>query len=116
MDLLRFILRLPFTLVKGVCRLLGGVLSLLGRLLRPLVGNLSWRAPAWWAALPRGFLRLESGVDKHPKAIGLGLLLLAGAAGGAFTAGTGGKTGPSPSNRRRWRFRRSAPSWPTPSR
>lgn len=84
MDLLRFILRLPFTLVKGVCRLLGGVLSLLGRLLRPLVGNLSWRAPAWWAALPRGFLRLESGVDKHPKAIGLGLLLLAGAAGGAF--------------------------------
>lgn len=48
MDLLRFILRLPFTLVKGVCRLLGGALSLLGRLLRPLVGNLSWRAPAWW--------------------------------------------------------------------
>ncbi|PYA35296.1 hypothetical protein DMW47_21650, partial [Serratia marcescens] len=84
MDLLRFILRLPFTLVKGVCRLLGGALSLLGRLLRPLVGNLSWRAPAWWAALPRGFMRLESGVDKHPKAIGLGLLLLAGAAGGAF--------------------------------
>lgn len=55
MDLLRFILRLPFTLVKGVCRLLVGILSLLGRLLRPLVGNLSWRAPAWWAALPRGF-------------------------------------------------------------
>ena len=73
-----------FTPVKGVCRLLGGALSLLGRLLRPLVGNLSWRAPARWAALPRGFLRLESGVDKHPKAIGLGLLLLAGAAGGAF--------------------------------
>ena len=46
MDLLRFILRLPFTPVKGVCRLLGGALSLLGRLLRPLVGNLSWRAPA----------------------------------------------------------------------
>lgn len=44
MDLLRFILRLPFTTVKGVCRLLGGALSLLGRLLRPLVGNLSWRA------------------------------------------------------------------------
>lgn len=84
MDLLRFILRLPFTLVKGVCRLLGGALSLLGRLLRPLVGNLSWRAPAWWAALPRGFLRLESGVDKHPKAVGLSLLLLAGVAGGAF--------------------------------
>lgn len=57
-----------FTTVKGVCRLLGGALSLLGRLLRPLVGNLSWRAPARWAALPRGFLRLESGVDKHPKA------------------------------------------------
>lgn len=116
MDLLRFILRLPFTLVKGVCRLLGGALSLLGRLLRPLVGNLSWRAPAWWAALPRGFLRLESGVDKHPKAIGLGLLLLAGPRAARFTVGTGGKIGPSPSSRRRWWFRRSAPRWPTPSR
>lgn len=116
MDLLRFILRLPFTLVKGVCRLLGGALSLLGRLLRPLVGNFSWRAPAWWAALPRGFLRLESGVDKHPKASGLGLLLLAGAAGSAFTAGTGGKTGLSLSNLHRWWFRRLAHRLPTPSR
>ena len=52
MDLLRFILRLPFT-VKGVCRLLGGALSLLGRLLRPLVGNLSWRAPAVGCAAAR---------------------------------------------------------------
>lgn len=52
-----------FTLVKGVCRLLGGVLSLLGRLLRPLVGTPPARA-GLVAALPRGFLRLESGVDK----------------------------------------------------
>ncbi len=51
-------------------------MSLLGRLLRPLVGN-SAGVRRLGGLLPRGFLRLESGVDKHPKAIGLGLLLLA---------------------------------------
>ncbi|CAI0694213.1 alpha-2-macroglobulin family protein [Serratia ficaria] len=84
MDLLRFVLRLPFTLVKAAFRLLALALALLGRLLRPLVGNIDWRAPAWWGALPRAFARLESGVDQHPKAISLALLLLLCAAGGAF--------------------------------
>lgn len=68
MDLLKFILRLPFTLIKGAFRLLALSLALLGRLFRPLIGNLAWSAPAWWTALSggvkRAFLRLESGVSK----------------------------------------------------
>ncbi|KWN65285.1 MG2 domain-containing protein [Burkholderia ubonensis] len=40
MDLLRFLLRLPF-------RAIGFVWRLLGHVLRPLVGDVSWRAPAW---------------------------------------------------------------------
>ncbi|CAI1097970.1 Alpha-2-macroglobulin family N-terminal region [Serratia entomophila] len=88
MDLLKFILRLPFTLIRGAFRLLAGLLVLLGRLFRPLLGNLNWTAPGWWAALSgglkRAFLRLESGVDKRPKAVSLALLLLLCAAGGAF--------------------------------
>ncbi|MEP6897827.1 MAG: MG2 domain-containing protein [Rhodanobacter sp.] len=40
MDLLRFLLLLPVRLVRGLFRLLGLAL-------RPLVGNLSWSAPAW---------------------------------------------------------------------
>jgi uncharacterized protein YfaS (alpha-2-macroglobulin family) len=88
MDLLKFILRLPFTLIKGLFRLLSMIFSLLGRLCKPVVGNLSWNAPAWWAAVSggakRGFLRLENGVDRYPKTISLTLLVLLCAAGGAF--------------------------------
>ncbi|HEX7814150.1 alpha-2-macroglobulin, partial [Dyella sp.] len=40
MDLLRFLLLLPV-------RLLRGLLGLLGLILRPLIGNVSWSAPAW---------------------------------------------------------------------
>lgn len=54
MDLLKFILRLPFTLIKGLFRLLALIFGLLGRLFKPVVGNLNWNAPAWWAAVSGG--------------------------------------------------------------
>ena len=80
MDLLKFLLRLPFTLIKGLFRVLTFILGLLGRVLKPIVGNIDWRAPAWWAAssgwLKRSFTRMESGVDKYPKAISLTILIL----------------------------------------
>ncbi|WP_458351914.1 alpha-2-macroglobulin family protein [Rahnella selenatireducens] len=85
MDLLRFLLRLPFTLIKGVLRALAFILGLLGRVIKPVVGNIDWRAPVWWTAmsgwLKRGFTRMEDGVDKHPKAISLTILVLLCAAG-----------------------------------
>ncbi|MFC0226221.1 alpha-2-macroglobulin family protein [Serratia aquatilis] len=88
MDLLKFILRLPFTLIKGFFRLITMILVLLGRIFSPVVGNLDWRAPVWWAALSgmvkRVFMRLESGIDKYPKAVSLALLVILGVAGGAF--------------------------------
>ena len=40
MDLLRFILLLPVRLVRGL-------FGLIGRLLRPIFGNMAWSAPAW---------------------------------------------------------------------
>ena len=40
MDLLRFLLMMPVRLVRAAWHLLGSVL-------RPVVGNLSWSAPAW---------------------------------------------------------------------
>lgn len=85
MDLLRFLLRLPFTLIKGVLRALAFISGLLGRVIKPVVGNIDWRAPVWLTAmsgwLKRGFTRMESGVDKHPKAISLAILVLLCAAG-----------------------------------
>ncbi len=85
MDLLRFLLRLPFILIKGIFRLLAFVLHLVYLVIRPLIGNIAWRAPGWWTAvsggLTRGFQRMERGVDKHPKAIGLSVLMIVCAAG-----------------------------------
>ncbi|MCS3431748.1 alpha-2-macroglobulin [Klebsiella sp. BIGb0407] len=84
MDLLRFLLRLPFTLIKGLFCLLAFIFSLLGRIIKPVVGNIDWQPPVWWPAvsgwLKRGFKRMESGVDKHPKAIFLAILGLIGVA------------------------------------
>ncbi|WP_047607978.1 MG2 domain-containing protein [Rahnella aquatilis] len=85
MDLLKFLLRLPFTLIKGLFRVLAFILSLIGRVFKPLVGNIDWRAPAWWTAtsgwLKRSFTRMEKGVDNSPKAISLAILLLLCVAG-----------------------------------
>ncbi|MGC6389041.1 alpha-2-macroglobulin family protein [Ewingella sp. S1.OA.A_B6] len=88
MDLLRFLLRLPFTLIKGVCWVVANVFWLIGRILRPVVGNIQWRAPDWAVNSTRGvkngFGRLERGVDNHPKSVGAGVLLLVLLAVGGF--------------------------------
>jgi len=85
MDLLRFLLRLPFTLIKGLFALLAFILSLLGRIIKPVVGNIDWQPPGWWPAVSgfvkQGFKRMEAGVDKYPKTICLAILVLLGAAG-----------------------------------
>nr|WP_314422844.1 alpha-2-macroglobulin [uncultured Erwinia sp.] len=80
MDVLRLLLRLPFLLLKGFCWLISRVLWLLGRILRPLLGEINWQAPGWAAAFGRGFNRLEQGVSRHPKIISLILFLLLGCA------------------------------------
>jgi len=88
MDLLRFLLRLPFTLLKGVFRLLALIFRLFGRIFRPIIGNVNWRAPAWWQfssrKLKSGIERTEAGINKYPKAIALTILLLLGIAAAAF--------------------------------
>lgn len=85
MDLLRFLLRLPFRLITGFLRGLAVISGLLGRIIKPVVGNIDWRAPVWWAAisgwLKHGFIRMEGSIDKHAKAISLVFLVLLCAAG-----------------------------------
>lgn len=84
MDVLKFLLRLPFILVNALCWLICLLLRLLGRILRPLLGEVNWRAPVWVAPLKNGFQRLEQGVNRHPKAITASLLLLLAIAAAAF--------------------------------
>src|SRR5471032_243288 len=102
MDLLKFLLRLPFTLIKGLFRALVFIFGLLGRVIKPVVGNIDWRAPVWWTAmsggLKRGFARMEGGVDKYPKAISLIILVLLCVAGAGVYGYHWGLTRPRPIN------------------
>src|SRR5471030_3012150 len=88
MDLLRFLLRLPFTLIKGLCWVVCKFFWLIGRIFRPVVGNIEWRAPGWAVKSVRGvksgFGRLEHGVERHPKSVGAAVLLLVLLAVGGF--------------------------------
>lgn len=88
MDLLRFLLISPFALIKGLYRLSAYLLRLVGRLLRPVVGNLNWRAPQWMTKTANGlhcaFNRSEQWVAKHPKGISAAIVLLMAAASAAF--------------------------------
>jgi len=79
MDVLKFLLRLPFTVLKALCWLLSHLFRVLGLLLRPLLGEVNWRGPGWVSPLKAGFARLEQGIDRHPKTIALSVLLLAAA-------------------------------------
>lgn len=100
MDLLKFLLRLPFTLTKGLFRLARYLLQLMGRLLRPVVGNLNWRAPHWMTKTAQGlqyaFSRSEQWVDKHPKGICAAILLLIAAASASFYGYNGYLNRPQP--------------------
>ncbi|WP_158884693.1 MG2 domain-containing protein [Rhodanobacter sp. L36] len=60
MDLLRFLLVLPVRLVRGLLRSIGLVL-------RPLVGNVSWSAPAWARAT-------GAAVRRRPRRFAVGFL------------------------------------------
>ncbi|MBF5012387.1 alpha-2-macroglobulin family protein [Burkholderia pseudomultivorans] len=70
MDLLRFLLLLPI-------RAIGFVWRLLGRVLRPLVGNVSWTAPAWLGLT-------ATAVRRRPWHAGGAVLLAAALAAGGY--------------------------------
>ncbi|AIO36617.1 MG2 domain protein [Burkholderia cenocepacia] len=70
MDLLRFLLLLPI-------RAIGFVWRLLGRVLRPLVGDVSWTAPAWLGLT-------ATAVRRRPWHAGGAVLLAAALAAGGY--------------------------------
>ena len=100
MDVLRFILRLPFYFAAS-----GGSQSCLslysaGFLLRPFTGRIRWAVPGW-VTLPVISLPGWSGGNRYPKTISALLLLTAAVAAGSYYTGTGIRT-----NRSRWMLRR----------
>ncbi|WP_435583497.1 hypothetical protein [Klebsiella pneumoniae] len=61
MDVLRFILRLPFILLRLAARSLVYLFTLLGFLLRPFTGRIRWAVPGWVTFAGNQLARLEWG-------------------------------------------------------
>ncbi len=83
MDVLRFILRLPFILLRLAARSLVYLFTLLGFLLRPFTGRIRWAVPGW-VTLPVISLPGWSGGNRYPKTISALLLLTAAVAAGSY--------------------------------
>lgn len=84
MDVLRFILRLPFIVLRLAARVLVSLFTLLGFLLRPLTGRIRWAVPGWVTFAGNQLTRLEQGANRYPKTIFALLLLIAAAAAGSY--------------------------------
>ncbi|WP_159565972.1 alpha-2-macroglobulin family protein [Budvicia diplopodorum] len=88
MDLLRFILRLPLTLLRAAYWFICFIFGLLAALLRPLIGRANWQAPGWSVKvrhiIGNGIQATERWINKHPVGILIGLILSIAAAGASF--------------------------------
>ncbi|EGT3636385.1 hypothetical protein FAP48_19255, partial [Morganella morganii] len=84
MDVLRFILRLPFIVLRLAARVLVSLFTLLGFLLRPFTGRIRWAQPGWVTFAGNQLTRLEQGANRYPKTIFALLLLIAAAAAGSY--------------------------------
>ena len=73
MDLLRFLLRLPLLLVRGILRLLSFI-----------VGDFSWSAPAWLRAAGHGAQRSGAAIRARPGRFATILVALVVIAGGTW--------------------------------
>ncbi|KAA8998989.1 alpha-2-macroglobulin family protein [Affinibrenneria salicis] len=84
MDLLRFILRLPFILLRAIGRVIGLILRALARFLRPLTGEIRWQPPRWLPWLGRASRAAEAWVNRYPGRLSLAIVLLAALSGALF--------------------------------
>ncbi|MGG4610282.1 alpha-2-macroglobulin family protein [Providencia sp. Me31A] len=69
MDILRFLLRQPFLLIRVIGRIFVLILRLIGFILRPIVGNIQWTTPTWVVFTANQLKRLENGCVEYPKSI-----------------------------------------------
>lgn len=86
MDLLRFLLQLPFIVVRFCYKTVRLLLHFSGQLLRPLLGN--WQAPAWLVTVKKylslAFNTTESWITNHVKSVYAIIILSFACAAGLF--------------------------------
>lgn len=86
MDILRFLLRTPFALLRFTFWVLTAFLRFLGWLISPFVGRIEWRVPTWTKGVKRALQWMENGVDRHPGSIASVLIILLAATASGYYA------------------------------
>ena len=85
MQVLRFLLLLPFHILRLFLFLVTFIFKLLGKLIAPLIGDINWQAPQWWAAAQTNPEALPDSTKKAPMIISLIVYaLVCGTVGGIY--------------------------------
>jgi len=85
MQLLRFLLLLPLTLLRFIFLAVKFIVLMLSKIAAPFIGNIHWKAPIWVTWIQNGFAKLEAYTQKFPLMIGLCLIgIIASSVGGLY--------------------------------
>ncbi len=85
MPLLRFVLLFPLYLLQTIGFILQTVFKILRKILSPLIGQIDWKAPAWFAHVQNLATRIEKFTNRYPLRIGAFLLVcIAAGIGGVY--------------------------------
>lgn len=67
MDVLRFLLSLPFKLIRLFGWIIVFCIRLLEKILSPFIGKIQWSTPVWIDFVARHLRKIENGIVGHPK-------------------------------------------------
>ncbi|MEQ4925083.1 alpha-2-macroglobulin family protein [Proteus hauseri] len=84
MDVLRFLLTLPFKLLRLVGWAIIFCIRLLERILSPIIGQIQWSTPIWVGFIARQLRKVENVVATYPKTVLGSIIFLAAASFGGY--------------------------------
>ncbi|WP_109419451.1 hypothetical protein [Proteus terrae] len=67
MDVLRFLLSIPFKLIRLFGWFIVFCIRLLEKILSPFIGKIQWSTPVWIDFFARHLRKIENGIVGHPK-------------------------------------------------
>lgn len=84
MDVLRFLLSLPFKLIRLLGWAIVFCIRLLEKILSPFIGQIQWSTPIWISFVARHLRNIEKGMVDHPKTVLGSIIFLLVASFGSY--------------------------------
>lgn len=86
MDVLRFLLSLPFKLIRLIGWIAVFCIRLLEKVLSPFIGKIQWSTPIWIDFIARQLRKIENGIVSHPKTVlGSIIVIVVASLGGYYS-------------------------------